>query len=81
MKICLRLRPTKLFQRNKFMDEIFAALIIILGIRAIFTPSSFYKIELLTPEKISRNNRILKRMGIAQVILGIALATILIFWK
>jgi hypothetical protein len=63
------------------MDEIFAALIIILGIRAIFTPSSFYKIELLTPEKISRNNRILKRMGIAQVILGIALATILIFWK
>ncbi|HEY5234318.1 MAG TPA: hypothetical protein VIK35_12360 [Verrucomicrobiae bacterium] len=63
------------------MDEIFAALIIILGIRAIFTPSSFYKSELLTPEKISRNNRILKRMGIAQVILGIALATILIFWK
>ena len=63
------------------MDELCAALFISLGLMQIFNPSFFYKSELLTPQKIERNKRILKRCGIGLVILGVALAANLIFQK
>jgi len=63
------------------MDELCAALFIALGFMQVFNPSFFYKSELLTPPKIERNKRILKRCGIGLIILGIALAANILFWK
>ena len=62
------------------MDEFLAALTILGGLIGIFKPSLCYKSELLTPEKIAWNNKILKRGGILLVILGIIILAA-DFWK
>jgi hypothetical protein len=63
------------------MDELCAALAIMLGLMGIFNPSFFYKSELLTPQQIARNKRIWNRGGIVLVILGVGLVAIILFWK
>jgi hypothetical protein len=54
------------------MNILIGVLFLIVGFTAIFYPSLFFKSELLTLEKIQRNERIWKWVGSVFVLTGVA---------
>jgi hypothetical protein len=58
------------------MNTLFGVWLLAFGIGMLVRPSFFYRGDNLTPEKIDRNKRILKRGGLAVVVCGAALLAI-----
>jgi hypothetical protein len=54
------------------MSILIGGLFLLMGLLGVFYPAFFYKAEKLSPEQIARNKRILKRCGVALIVLGLA---------
>ena len=64
------------------MDILIGILFLIVGFLGVFCPGFFFKGELLTPEKVERNKRIWKWVGVILLLAGGAdLASVLLSGK